>query len=959
MVEYLGPLKEEKDVEYLGPLGGEKEPIEYLGPLEEAEYLGPLEKPPTPTGPFLKEYYKWLHQPTEPATSFSDWFNRVVPTDISKTTIGMVEFPYHAVKTVTDPLYGFAKDVLIKGKDAGISAMQRHIEFSDAGIQMIEGFNRFILEPIGFYGWEAMKERWKTSPVSAVVAVAPIAKGMAKAPKPLVEIMPKRVSRPAELGKRTTLQKAYDWFDVQAPFSRIGAEGTGIAMKGFPSMKISEMNRFRDVAQKIKKLKLDEAQGAQLTLRAANTLKPEQVKPNINNAAKILDNYRTEAFKRLKQDGVLEYPWPESMMIRNRAKVIDLESAISIIEAEGKLTPRRKARIEILEKQLNELHTFDKQLRELNPKYVHIPLDVWFDKIRNELGTKAESIINTGFRNRFFKGRFFRQRKTIDIADVIDWLRELKTEKGKPIFTDLDFDARMINAAYAQKVGALRGLAKIFNKAKEEKILVSTKGGLPDAYGSFPLEMQLRFPELKNYYGHNAFIEYMGNYLKRVDKSMQLGRFFGYTKMMAFYNPFFLPAYDLWQATWIGAVSPFHPIRTTKNIAKGFKSVFRKDKDFYDASENGAFSTPYAPPFENFKRDIQGTIHHGFAERIYERYGNLEHWPVLDDFYKLVWNTAWKGDNAIRMGTYHYLRDRGASPLDAAQTTAYFHADYARLAPGARQILNKIWFTPTFKYTMGHIQANMIKSSVKVLTNAIRLKPSTTRDVMLAKGLVALEAGLLAQDYLFKHWGFETDFHGLRYIKRIVDDKGQEKELVVYVPNPNNVWLRQVNRWTQWGDNPERLDDFLNKAHWDLHPLWSTASECLINRKPDGSPVYNPFDDDSIKTVKIMDHALRRIIGAYGFIQRYQEEEGTKKAYKMLTREVGWLNEKILAATALAYLRQPKEVRKAWQMRKLQQLFRTYQYREYEKKPPSDKELQGRIDNFFKKIEEIQKEMVE
>ena len=50
------------------------------------------------------DYYRSLHEPTEPATSVKDFATRVLPQSLGKTTVGAVEYPYHLAKSFTDPL---------------------------------------------------------------------------------------------------------------------------------------------------------------------------------------------------------------------------------------------------------------------------------------------------------------------------------------------------------------------------------------------------------------------------------------------------------------------------------------------------------------------------------------------------------------------------------------------------------------------------------------------------------------------------------------------------------------------------------------------------------------------------------------------------------------------------------------------------------------------------------------
>lgn len=640
-----------------------------------------------------------------------------------------------------------------------------------------------------------------------------------------------------------------------------------------------------------------------------------------------------------------------------QTKIID--QITEIIRPDKRKINTLKRQAEKNKNQIVELETINEQLKEMDPTYVHIPLDVWFRKIREVAGKElGQQLINQSFTSKFFKGRFFRQRKTLDIGEMIEWLHEMKDPAtGKKIFEPADFDARMIMAAYAQKMGEMRGLADIFNNAKKDGLVRGGTGDTPNGYGLPPFELSIKFPELRNTYIHNAFSDYMMDFIRKGGGTAELGRIMGYTKMMAFYNPLILPAYDMWQASWIGSA---RSIKTPLHLVNGIKSVFKKDKAYWEAAESGAFSTPFTPPFENFVRDMRKTTEGKLAEKAItklDEYKKTYGLQLVDDFYRANWNCAWAGDHAIRMMTYHYLKDKYAmAPLEAGQMTAYFHGDYAKINPKARSILNKILFTPSFKYAMGHLQANMIGSSVNVMRDALKLQKPKQRDLMFTKGGLALIGGSLAKDWMMKQWGFRSDDAGLRYVKETETDEGL-KELVIYWPDPNNVILRQVHKWTKWSDEPEKSDEFLNKLHWDLHPLWSLSYELISNKKSnvrEDSHVYNPFDDGHVIAWDIFHHSLSKIVAAEGFVEKLVATKGSEAAYKALSQEVGWIQDKFLTAVTLAYLRNPIERRKAYEIRKVKSVFDLFRK---EKQTDDPKRQQDRIDNLFNSLEKINDEI--
>ncbi|MHA1909634.1 MAG: hypothetical protein ACW98Y_20205, partial [Candidatus Thorarchaeota archaeon] len=128
---------------------------------------------------FLKGYYDFLHTETEMPKNVSDFFNRVVAESTSKTTVGLVEFPYHAVKSVTDPLLEEISNVVYGKKSLLQADIDLAKKLGKTSKDLAMGVSQFIGEPIGLYGWEIFKKRWASDPAGAIVAVAPMLRGAA------------------------------------------------------------------------------------------------------------------------------------------------------------------------------------------------------------------------------------------------------------------------------------------------------------------------------------------------------------------------------------------------------------------------------------------------------------------------------------------------------------------------------------------------------------------------------------------------------------------------------------------------------------------------------------------------------------------------------------------------------------------------------------------------------------
>ena len=95
---------------------------------------------------FFKGYYNYLHAPPERAKGFGEWLKKTVPDSVSRTTVGLAEFPYLATKSFTDPLIGLAEDVVTMKPDEkqAIAVGERVGEVGKAAWDLIDGMGRFF-----------------------------------------------------------------------------------------------------------------------------------------------------------------------------------------------------------------------------------------------------------------------------------------------------------------------------------------------------------------------------------------------------------------------------------------------------------------------------------------------------------------------------------------------------------------------------------------------------------------------------------------------------------------------------------------------------------------------------------------------------------------------------------------------------------------------------------------------
>jgi hypothetical protein len=119
-----------------------------------------------------------LEQPVKPATGVLDYITRVIPESGYRTVVGLAEMPYQVIKSYTDPIIeGIVnppKTPLRKEELYKKSFTQPLTGVVEPTLKNLEGVSRFVGEPLGIYGWEALKKRWATDPVGSVVGILPL-----------------------------------------------------------------------------------------------------------------------------------------------------------------------------------------------------------------------------------------------------------------------------------------------------------------------------------------------------------------------------------------------------------------------------------------------------------------------------------------------------------------------------------------------------------------------------------------------------------------------------------------------------------------------------------------------------------------------------------------------------------------------------------------------------------------
>jgi len=709
--------------------------------------------------------------------------------------------------------------------------------------------------------------------------------------------------------------------DVEKPYKDVGAPLTGINIKNFISKRVAGEEKTLQAIQKFKGMGLTRSDYTELAFIAERPglfgkLEPairKKYSPAYQNIRKFFDGYLT----KLQSRGRLESPWPQSHIKRLEERNLHLMESIN----KG-TNPERVAK---LKKELENNRALITKYEKGKIQYVHLPVKLWLgdtmEALPSDVADKVISSIPYGIYG----------RETPTLADLV-----LALEK-EGVMKRADVDIRDIMAVYGRYIENKFALQDIMEMAKKEGMAELTVDAPPE-WVNLPTKIA---PEFKGYSLHPAFEEYLEKYMADLSRSGSgIGRVMASVKMLQFYNPIFLPMYDVVQSAMAGALlTPKMP----RSLIKAIKSLKNKDDEYWIAYNNGLFSQPFSNPFSAYMKDVSrlkskldsdGSMMLGLLEKTNFYKQNPQ--KVLSSIYTASWNIAWTGDKLIRMMTYNHLRSKGIGRLESAQTAALFHGDYASVPPMTRRIMNKVFFTPTFKVVMAKLYGTMIKG----LWKSYLSKPGKYID-MIKKGEIWTKANPLTADKVFgrglaitvgiimgkdlmmtKGFGFRRDQYCRRYYKK-ADVDGQPKELVMTFSSPANLPLRYYYRIKSglMPYNTNKIASLASTFKWDLHPLHQLVIEIASNQRTDFEPVYNPNDPAPKQIGDMFWYSMRRIIRVSELVMSEPRAGDKGKITKELAEELGTFWTMVLRPITFLYMRNIKEQRVSGQIYSLQQEF--------------------------------------
>jgi len=765
----------------------------------------------------------------------------------------------------------------------------------------------------------------------------------------------KTLLKVASEGFVKSLQTVYSWIDIEAPWKRIGAHKTGLALKTFFSRKtavqVEGTHMTRNFVSGARDLlgKISKEEWADIVFQAENpkhidTLKgmSDKRKDGIHETAERLNYFFSQIQDKYKKRGV-DLNWQKRMMQTLEEKLAMVDEA----DAES------AEQIEKIQDKIEKLK---------GTRFVHVPIQIFFEKAVNKALGKKKKAKNKLILNNLLATK---KRHILRIKDIVD-------RKNSPLKkTDVNPVEIMMN--YMYRVSKDMAMLDLRDAMVADKLVKLKKKDGKKPQGM--VKGKRSFGVLSNYYMKPEISDMITELLKVSEKQGVLMKAISLGKMAAFFNPIFLPMYDVMQSGMSGALF-VAPGSIAGNIGRAFNHVFKQDDIYLEAMRLGLFSKPFDFPWKTYKNtmvSIKATAHvpglRGWVgQQTYEFFKksiDLKRLGPIGALYNASWNMAWKLDETVRVFTYLQLQKGKHSKQSAAQTAALFHGDYASVPPVTRQRLNRVFFTPTFKIVMGKLYVRMLKQVLKAAIDLPRgktgaLKNAHKRQLLLgAATVLAINYGF---DAFMKSFGLEPEDDewynwGRRYTQKVYGKYGP-REFVLNWSHPGNMPQRYFQKFAQAWKHERAggpLKAVLGFVHWDLHPFYTTAWSMIINRKPDNEPIWNENDNNWRRRLKQIRFGLTNIVRLGGLLEQ-DDPLSTKEAKKHINKQWGQIGNILLTgkfSVAGAYTRSPKFLRYGAELSRMNKEFNTTQRLYFMKNDKMNKEW---VRNYIKRINEMLKE---
>lgn len=721
-------------------------------------------------------------------------------------------------------------------------------------------------------------------------------------------------------------KKMTEWLSLTSRFKPMRAEKTGLAVKNIASSIESRMvlgtkqaQEFLDKVNKsFGKGKATRKEFGQIVVAAEDPLYllqlPSELRNKIQPAAQWLRDFFRDAQKELKEAGIdVDFV---------KRKLFDLEAELGdTVELD---------KIRRLEKQME-------MLRRMN--FQHISAKIWAANRIKSIDKRYKREVDIDRAQAKLLSQVAVKRRAVSFHDLIT-----KEKNPLPLEKINPFE---IILSYSKSIGNDLALRDVYEAAKEEGLIKTTeaKPSKNKRFGEFgdwskvPKRLRMLTDQKKRHtWISDLLLEAVDNSLTSTKPRTKFEKAMAITKMSQFYNPVFLPMYDVVQQNMAIPGALVRPGVMSRWV-KANKMINRRDPEFIKAMKAGLASKPFAMPMEEMldlsekfmNKGTMGTMK-AIAMPHLKQALNMKSGSILKSVYQASWNAAWSLDERVRFVTYLYLKEvKGMSTTEAAQMAAKFHGDYANIPPKTRRLLNKVLFTPTFKIAMGQLYLNVVKGVIK---SAGGLR-GTKVERQYAYGLLGLlTVNLAFHVFATKGLGLEEDEMGRRYYKRVGGNRGP-KELVFTFSHPANMFFNYARRGWKihkaivGGEAAEPLKRTLEMFKWDVHPTWRYTYEMITNKDAAGEEIVSEFDPPEVKTGKWLWHTAKSFVGILdGALEMAGgTREQKRSAVSAVTDEYGKANQFLLNLISFSYLREPKTRRKAAAIRSKVRRFQQSQRR--------------------------------
>lgn len=612
----------------------------------------------------------------------------------------------------------------------------------------------------------------------------------------------------AKVGRRlfTPLKRI---FNIRGFFNDKGAPKTGASFWRWFSTIDTHQEKALGHIRAVRKANLTQPEEVQAIIASQIRSEFNRSSPKVQKEATRLRKYMDEYLKKFKikeglEKGFIER-WTE-----------DLEATLA---SATENTPEIQNARDLLG-----------QLKSGAIQFTHHPTAIWLRSYSDRNPRGASRVLRLSVQQK--------RTKALTLLDLIDPEGPYVTEG---LIEPNDIRLSDVYASYGFRSARDFALLDVRNSAKADGLIVK---GKREGFISPDPHVIRRMPAFAGHSFKPWFLDYLVDWSENAGRYHRLGWTLSSVKMAQFWNPLFLPAYDIHQAWALGSINPLRPIKGGANAVKAARSMLFKDSHYWDAAGEGAFAKPFSPPWADFWQNARRTREGGSLLNFVKGLSGLEKVegkklprlkkiPVLGELYRASWFTAWKLDNAIRMHSYHHLRSKGFSPAEAAEEVALAHGNYANVPPQTRKTANILFFTPTFKIAMiGDWYAQLIKGSFDALARPVKtLRGQQPREALKLRTLMTIAATTYAVDHLLVNAGLKREVFGIKYVGNQIDTEDGPKDVVVNIPSPLTLWSKYPGRAKlaieNKGFGASAALMFLSMNRWEIQPLYRITSDLI------------------------------------------------------------------------------------------------------------------------------------